>query len=137
MGAQEGRGLSAATRRRFHAIAGKSPGLELLVLFGSRGRGDAQPDSDWDFAFIGSKALDVGKLHADLAAALGTDRLDLVDLDRAGGLLRYRVARDGEPIYEARPRLFERFWLDAVSFWLDAQHVLLPAYQEILEGASR
>lgn len=123
--------------RRLRALAHATSGLELLVLFGSRGRGGTHAGSDWDFAFRGTQSLDVGLLIADLSAALSTDDVDLVDLDRAGGLLRYRAARDGVPIYEAQPRAFERFWLAAVSFWCDARHVLEPSYDAILERISR
>jgi len=132
MGAHEAKDVSPEMQRELRAVARASSGLELLVVFGSRGRGEAHPGSDWDFAFRGTESLDVGKLHADLAAALGTDRLDLVDLDRAGGLLRYGVARDGVPLFEAYPHAFEQFWLHAVDFWCDAQHVLVPAYESIL-----
>jgi hypothetical protein len=93
--------------------------------------------SDWDFAFRGDESLDTPMLMADLTSALSTDDVDLVNLDRAGGLLRYTVARDGFPIYEAESRAFEQFWLDAVSFWCDAQHVLEPEYEGILARLSR
>lgn len=33
----------------------------------------------------------------------------------------YRVAWDGEPVFEAREGVFDRFWMDAVSFWCDAE----------------
>jgi uncharacterized protein YutE (UPF0331/DUF86 family) len=51
------------------AIADKvraTRGLELLLLFGSRARGDAGPHSDWDFGYAGSPALDVAGLMAVL-----------------------------------------------------------------------
>src|SRR5439155_4826324 len=34
-------------------------GLRLLVLFGSRARGDERADSDWDFGYLGSPSLHV------------------------------------------------------------------------------
>ena len=136
MGSQQQYGLSPETKRKLEAVARATFGLELLVLFGSRGRGDHHSASDWDFAYRGTDSLDLGMLIAELAAELGTDRVDVVDLDRAGGLLRYRAARDGVPVYEARPLAFEQFWLDAVSFWCDARHVLEPAYDAILERTS-
>ena len=33
--------------------------LKLLLLFGSRARGDARKDSDTDIAFFGNKRLDL------------------------------------------------------------------------------
>lgn len=114
-------------------VAQRHPGLVLLVLHGSRARGTAHEHSDWDFGYLGDERLRPGSLWADLAAALCTDRIDLADLARAGGLLRYRVARDGVTLFERREGSFERFCRDAVTFWFDAYPVLRTAYAEILE----
>ncbi|HEY6877144.1 MAG TPA: hypothetical protein VI299_03955, partial [Polyangiales bacterium] len=67
-------------------------------------------------------------------AALGTDHVDLANLATAGGLIRYRIARDGLVVFEADPKQFERFWFDAVSFWCDAAPVLQAGYKAILDG---
>ena len=112
-------------------------GLELLLLFGSRARGDAGSRSDWDFGFTGSPALDVASLLAILTLSTGSDRTDLVDLRRASGLLRYRAARDGMLIFEARAGLFDGFWFDAVQFWCDAGPLLERGYAEVLERLDR
>jgi predicted nucleotidyltransferase len=136
METQQRLGMSPELRQKLEAAALATSGLGLLVLFGSRGRGDNHPGSDWDFAIRGDDSLDIGILSADLAAIVATDRTDLVDLDRAGGLLRYQVARDGMPLYEAHPHAFEQFWLDAVSFWCDAQRILESEYDAILKRTS-
>jgi predicted nucleotidyltransferase len=115
------------------AVAQAHAGLELLVLHGSRARGDVHARSDWDFAYLAQPSFDVSLLYADLAIALTTDRVDLVDLARAGGLIRYRVARDGIVVSEAAPRVFDRFWFAAVSFWCDAGPVLRAGYADVLE----
>ncbi len=39
-------------------VAHRTPGLDFLVLFGSRARGDARDDSDWDLAYQGESSLD-------------------------------------------------------------------------------
>ena len=115
----------------------RHPGLELLVLHGSRGRGDAREDSDWDFGFVGSPSFDRLDLLSELTQALSTDRVDLADLERAGGLLRFRAARDGTPVYERDPGAFERYWLGAVRFWLDAEPTLDKAYDDLLDSLGR
>jgi len=121
--------LVAAATRAARSIGG----LELLVLFGSRARGDARPDSDWDFGYVGSPALDPDELLAALVSAIDTDRIDLVDLTRAGGLLRFRAARDGRPLVQSTTDRFARFWFDAVSFWCDAEPILRPGYDRVLQ----
>lgn len=125
-------GSSPNPRELIARLAARAPGLELLVLHGSRARGDAAPDSDWDLAYLADSSFDPDELLAELVLVLGTDRIDLADLRRAGGLLRFRVARDGEPLFEARPGIFERFWLDAVHFWCEAGSIIRRGYEDLL-----
>jgi predicted nucleotidyltransferase len=113
-------------------VASRAAGLELLVLFGSRARGDALERSDWDFGYVGDSTLDLAALLATLVETVGSDRIDLVDLARAGGLLRYRAARDGVALYESRPRIMESFCLDAADFWCDAEAILRRGYEDVL-----
>ena len=80
-------------------LAAESEGLRLLALFGSRARGDSHSASDWDFGYLADPAYDVDGLLARLSERLCADRLDLVDLARAGGQLRFRAARDGRVVF--------------------------------------
>lgn len=114
-------------------LAGRTAGLRLLLLHGSRARGEAHAGSDWDFGFIADGACDVPRLHAALASALGTDDVDLVDLERASGLLRQRVARDGTLVFERESGPRERFVIDAVTFWIDAGQTIREAQEAVLE----
>jgi predicted nucleotidyltransferase len=114
-------------------IASQQRGLTLVVLFGSRARGDAWAHADWDFGYLGDASVEPLTIMAALAEATGSEHLDLVDLARASGLLRYRAARDGVLVYEATPGLFDRFRFEAARFWYDAEPVLRPAYDAILD----
>lgn len=107
-------------------------GVRLLLLFGSRGRGQALESSDWDFAFLGTANTDPAAVAADLSLLVGTDRLDIVDLARASGVLRYHAARDGQMVFADHPETFERFWWEAVDFWCDAEPTLRAAYAAML-----
>ena len=109
-------------------------GLDLLILFGSRARGNPRPGADWDFGYLADEAADVPGLLAGLVEALGDDQVDLVDLGRAGGLLRYRAARDGVLLHESGRETFDRFRLDAVRFWCDNAPTFERGYDEILES---
>jgi predicted nucleotidyltransferase len=119
------------------ALAMRCPGLCLLILHGSRARGEAHAWSDWDFAFEAEPGFDPDALLADLAGHLNADRIDLVDLRRAGALLRYRAARDGVVVVEQEPGRFERFALDAIDTWCDLAPILEPAYRRRLEALPR
>ncbi len=118
------------------AVGRSTSGLALLVLFGSRARGDDGPGADWDFGYLARDDADVPGLLASLVEALGEDRVDLADLGRASGLLRYRAARDGQLLFEAAPDAFDRFRLDATRFWCDVAPMLERGYGEVLEALS-
>ena len=112
-------------------------GLEVLLLFGSRARADAHAHSDWDLGYLASHGFDVAAFLGAIVEAVGSDRVDVVDLRRASGLLRYHAARDGCVVYEARQRLAEQFCLDAADFWCDAAPVLQRGYEEVLAELPR
>lgn len=85
------------------------PALRLVILFGSRARDTARPDSDLDIAILPHDP-DLA-LSAEHALASELERVtglpvDLVRIDRAPAALRWRIARDGivllsEPAHEA------------------------------------
>lgn len=112
--------------------ARSTPALQLLLLFGSRARGDARPAADWDFGYLAAPGLDVTALLVRLVEIVGSDRVDLADLGRATGLLRYRAARDGQLLFEARRGISDEFRLQAALFWCDAAPVLQRGYEELL-----
>jgi predicted nucleotidyltransferase len=122
---------------RLTAVGARHPKLRLLLLFGSRARGDARPDSDWDLGYLAEAAMDPDALLLDLVDALGTDRVDLVDLTRAGAQIAFRAAADGRVLYEAAPGLRDQFWLDAVDFWCDVEPILRSGYAGVLARLRR
>ena len=119
------------------ALPDAHPALHLLVLFGSRARTDARSTSDWDFGYVAADGLDPDALLLDLVHVLGTDRVDLVDLARAGAQIRFRAAAEGRVVHEGSPGAFAEFWLDAVDFWCDAEPVLRAGYADVLARLRR
>jgi predicted nucleotidyltransferase len=113
-------------------VAGRHASLELLIVHGSRARGEATATSDWDFAYLGGHELDPAALVADLSLALDSDRVDLVDLSRASAVLRYRAARDAVVVFERRASAFERFAVNAISFWCDVAPLIREGYERVL-----
>jgi uncharacterized protein len=97
------------------------PYLRLLVLFGSRARGDHQPSSDWDFAMLFNEDLRQqyeprggwdryrSWMILQNLLDLGDDEMDWVDLKNASELLAHSIARDGFMIYEGQPGYFHDF----------------------------
>jgi predicted nucleotidyltransferase len=129
--------MSAVEERKVTELAREFLWLDLLLLFGSRARGDDHPESDWDFAYLAGPGFDPDEILARLVLLLETDRIDLVDLQRANGLLRYRAASEGRLLFASRPEVFDRFWFEAVSFWCDMGPIIRAGYEEILQGLGK
>ena len=81
----------------------------FLMLFGSRARATAGPESDWDFGYLADKGFDSDPLYLELVLLLKTDKVDLVDLSKANASLRFRATQDGKLIVENRSGTYFRF----------------------------
>lgn len=119
---------------RLREAAQAFAGLGILILYGSRARGEAAAHSDWDLGYVATAELDPAALHAAIVEALGDDRVDLVDLTRASGQLRYRVAGDGRPIFERVAGSIDRFRLEAIAYWLDMAPIIRAEYEARLRS---
>jgi predicted nucleotidyltransferase len=129
--------LDAIRLAALRDVAARHPALRLLLVHGSRARGDAHATSDWDLGYLADDALDVGLLHGELAQVLGTDAVDLVDLDRASALLRVEAARHGRVVVAHPPEVHQRFVLTATLFWCDAGPVIERAQAAVLASLDR
>lgn len=118
------------------AVAATAAGLRLLVLHGSRARGTHRPDSDWDFAYLADASFDADDLLARLSEALSSNEVDLADLSRVSGLLRFKAASEGHAVYEAEPGQFNTFRLAAATAWCDMEPVLRLAFDARLESTT-
>lgn len=102
----------------FDKLKQKLPYLKMLVLFGSRARGDTHSKSDWDFAVLydeelrqatvkGINQLEIYNILADIFQ-IPNDKIDVVDLNHCSSIIAHYVARDGKLLYERETGLFER-----------------------------
>jgi uncharacterized protein len=81
----------------------RAVGPSQVILYGSRARGDARDDSDYDIAFVFSPAEHGRWLRflADLDdAAVTLLPVDLLDWNEAQEPLREQVRREGIMLYE-------------------------------------
>jgi len=64
-----------ATRRRIRALIAGIVGNDLngMLLFGSRARGDATPDSDWDVAVLVAEGADKKSIAKRLMLSVCSD----------------------------------------------------------------
>lgn len=89
-------------------LRARVPGLALVVLHGSRARGDARSDSDVDVALLADAPLDTLTL-LDLQSALEPHlgaTVDLVDLWSSDDVLRVQVIEHGRVAFERSPTGF-------------------------------
>lgn len=100
--------------------------LRLLLTFGSYGTDRFTSESDLDVAYDASADLSLDDQHAllmDLIRYFQRDRIDLVDLKRAGPLLAYEIACHGKPLYQVEPDGFLKFKLKASARYADTRHL--------------
>ena len=82
--------------------------IEQVILFGSRARGNAHPDSDWDFLVVMKPALPRGEraLAVRRAARIKGVPMDFLfrtpEEMRAGFPLSKEILREGSVLYNAQ-----------------------------------
>ena len=119
------------TVNRITTTVEKLPNLKLLILFGSRARGEHRLDSDWDLAISYDEAnreTHIKEISNDYLTSLSIlselfeinrDSIDLIELDRCSPLMKYQVARDGKLIYEKNTGDFLKFRVRAWKEYAD------------------
>ena len=78
---------------------------DKVILYGSRARGDAREDSDYDLAFVfpGDRRDRWVRFVVDLDdAAVTLLPVDLLNWNEASASLRERIRREGLTLYERR-----------------------------------
>jgi predicted nucleotidyltransferase len=86
--------------------------IRLALLFGSRARGQARPDSDADVAVLGEN-LDLLDLAADLSDAAKVE-VDVVDIRDPGYPLLNALLRDGIVLREGERGAAATWWTRAL-----------------------
>jgi len=114
----------------------KEPYIQLAYLFGSRAGSTEGPISDYDIAVLFSKAPlyeATYRMAHKLVTLLKTERVDLVELNRAPTELRYSVIATGIVIYEVSTFVRVEFEASTLSSYGDYLPILRRQRKEILE----
>ena len=96
-------------------------GVLLAYLFGSLAKADevgGREPHDVDLALL-TKEEPAWKLWDDISLALGTERLDIVDLKKASPVLLFEIIRSGRLIYSSDDAARERFVLNVLHLYRD------------------
>ncbi|MDB9510084.1 nucleotidyltransferase domain-containing protein [Kamptonema animale CS-326] len=130
-------------------IIEKIPYLKMLVLFGSRARGDTHAKSDWDFAALFDeelrkihvanntwKLLEVPQIIGEVFN-LNSDQIDVVELNNCSHIITHFVAKDGKLIYEKEPGEFERFCQKALKSEIEIKAIRKSLRQKVEENLQR
>ncbi len=87
--------------KRIGRIAQKN-NLKFVILYGSRARQKARPDSDLDLAILGEKEIgfkEILHLFPQFSEFFPGQELDVKSLHHVDALFRYLVVRDGILLY--------------------------------------
>lgn len=110
---------------RIGEVLQRHPDVLVAYLFGSTARGTARPRSDIDVAVLlredGSVLERRLALMADLAEAMGTNRVDVVVLNEAPVALAYRVLRDGRLLLSRDERARIEHRVTTVDRYIDME----------------
>ena len=137
--------LSSLTAASTH-IAEQQSTLKLLILFGSRARGDNNSSSDWDIAFLSASDSENPSSWfpgADLLLTLSehghipSDRIDLIDLGTCSEMLAHSIAQEGQLIYEREPGEFERFRQQAIKDPTELKQFRQTQREKVLQALAR
>jgi predicted nucleotidyltransferase len=105
-------GLSPVAKKKISQLA-RRYGIELMILFGSRARGDARQDSDLDLGvvFAPRRMPPPRKLSALEAQMLDLlqDDVHLVTLNFVNPELRIAAAREGRVLYSRGDAVWTHF----------------------------
>ena len=109
--------------------------LEFAVLVGSQSNGRAHSESDWDIALQWKRGMSMldnlsktETLRRELATALKLtqDKVDLIDLPRAGFAMRALVAEEGIPLKGEDDLVWNHFlarvWRELEDYEWDKEH---------------
>jgi predicted nucleotidyltransferase len=109
------------------------PGLQIVLLFGSRVSGRVHSGSDIDLGILFDSPVDLVRMTSRVTGLLHTERVDLVDLRRASPLLTFSAARQSDLLYERSAGLFNQFFSLSFRRYIDTKK-LRDAQKKIIQN---
>jgi predicted nucleotidyltransferase len=130
--------MEALLTAQLPAILADFPSISLVYLFGSQVSGQTGPMSDIDLAIYDESGEDPFARQMEfqyrMVKLVGTDRVDVVLLNRAPIELAYRVIASGKLLYMKDKYTQVEYEADTLSKYGDFLPMLRAYKQRILEG---
>jgi predicted nucleotidyltransferase len=114
-------------------------GLRLCVVFGSRARGGARPESDLDLALWADPQPAAGELLAwrrELSEAAGLPVQAVLVTPRLDPVLGFQIVGEGRPLHESHPGTWAREQLRLWHAYQDALPFLRAARRQLRRFAA-
>lgn len=111
--------------------------LKLILLFGSQAERKTHKESDVDLAFLPEKKLSFEQeilLNTEFCNIFGTDRVDTVNLKRAGPLLLREIINNYKILYEKEKGIFDRLAIYGQKRFLDEYPYISQIIEEKLKA---
>lgn len=119
-------------------ILGDLKNISLVYLFGSQVEGRLGPMSDYDLAVLVDGDADQPHIQArfahELAHALGTDRLDVISLNRASIEFAYAIIAQGTVLYQRDVATRVEYEAQVLSRYGDYLPILRAQFSDIVRG---
>jgi len=117
-------------------LAGVLRGVQFAILYGSAVTGGMREDSDIDLAVMYPSALgaeDMLRLLGEVSGVFHRNA-DLLDLRRAGPIIKMQVLRYGRPVIINDARAFRQFTMYTPNEYFDFKLQRRPIEQAIKAG---
>jgi predicted nucleotidyltransferase len=118
-------------------ILGEESRIVAAYLFGSQADGYAMPWSDVDLAILWAEIVTPATelaLDAEISLALGTDKVDVVNLAKVSLALQYRVIATGTLLYERNAIQLAEFVQRTLVRYFDFLPVLQTYEREFMRS---
>ena len=110
--------------------------IMVVIFYGSRAKGDAWENSDWDIALHPAHGVMV-KNSAPIQVELEEAFEQEIDFAMVGALsdplFRWEVYKEGIPLYEDRPERFDDEYWSALKVYEDTAHFRKEEWEFIKE----
>jgi predicted nucleotidyltransferase len=132
--------ISSARLEQLRTALKNDPTVAALYLFGSCARGNASSISDIDIGILLYPSVDAQRYFdlkleflSRIMSAIGTEKVDVVILNRAPLHLAYEVVAHGNLLLDREPRQRAAFEADCIGRFLDFKPFLAVQARAVKE----